>query len=113
MLISTNTGNSTLSGGAGDDTYLVYSLGDVVMDGVNQGNDILYTTVSYNLGENQVEAMSVADQMTTNAVNLIGNYVADHRRQLRRQRPERRHGRRRHAGRAVRQRHLRGGRRAG
>jgi Ca2+-binding RTX toxin-like protein len=43
---------------------------------VNEGNDILYTTVSYNLGENQVEAMSVADQMTTNAVNLIGNYVS-------------------------------------
>jgi Ca2+-binding RTX toxin-like protein len=76
VLISTNTGNSTLSGGAGNDTYLVYSLGDVVVDGVDQGNDILYTTVSYSLGENQVEAMSVADQITTGAINLIGNYVS-------------------------------------
>jgi Ca2+-binding RTX toxin-like protein len=76
VLISTNQGNSILAGGRGDDTYLVYSQGDVVIEAVNEGNDILYTTVSYSLGENQVEAMSVADQMTTGAINLIGNYVS-------------------------------------
>ena len=76
MLISTNQGNSVLIGGRGEDTYLVYAQGDVVVEGVNEGNDILYTTVSYSLGENQVEAMSVADQMTTTPINLIGNYVS-------------------------------------
>jgi Ca2+-binding RTX toxin-like protein len=76
VLISTNQGNSILAGGRGDDTYLVYAQGDVVIEAVNEGNDILYTTVSYSLGENQVEAMSVADQMTTNSINLIGNYVS-------------------------------------
>ena len=76
VLISTNTGNSTLSGGNGNDTYLVYSMGDLVIDGVDQGTDILYTTVSYNMGENQIEAISVAQQTTTDPINLIGNYVS-------------------------------------
>ena len=76
VLISTNQGNSILAGGRGDDTYLVYAQGDVVIEAVNEGQDILYTTVSYSLGETQVEAMSVAQQTSTNAINLIGNYVS-------------------------------------
>lgn len=65
-----------LIGGPGDDTYLVYSQGDSVVEQVDSGADILYTTISYNLGENQVEAMSVADQMTLGPINLTGNYVS-------------------------------------
>jgi len=40
VLISTNQGNSILAGGRGDDTYLVYAQGDVVIEAVNEGNDI-------------------------------------------------------------------------
>jgi len=76
VLISTNQGNSILAGGRGDDTYLVYAQGDRVVEVPNEGNDILYTTVSYSLGEAAVEAMSVAQQTTTNTINLIGNYVS-------------------------------------
>ena len=76
VLISTNRGNSILIGAPGNDTYLVYSQGDRVVESVNQGQDVVYTTVSYSLGENQVEAMSVAQQTTTDSINLTGNFIS-------------------------------------
>ena len=74
-LIAQTTG-AILVGEGGNDTYLVNSSSDQVIEQTGGGTDIVYTTVSYNLGVNEVEALSVANQMTTNAINLIGNYAS-------------------------------------
>ena len=44
------TGADTLVGGLGDDTYFVDSVGDVVTELTNEGIDLVYSEISYNLG---------------------------------------------------------------
>ena len=73
ILIAAQPG-ATLIGGRGDDTYLVHNLGDTVIENRGEGFDWVYTDVSYNLGENEVEVLSVALQRGTDAINLTGNY---------------------------------------
>jgi len=46
------TGADTMNGGAGDDIYVVDSSNDVVYEEVNSGNDVVISSVSYNLGDN-------------------------------------------------------------
>ena len=45
-------GDDDLSGGAGDDVYLVDSLADILTEGLNEGRDLVQSTVSYTLGAN-------------------------------------------------------------
>ena len=73
-ILIANTPGGALVGYGGNDTYLVHNLGDQVIEERGGGVDIVYTDVSYNLGENEVEALSVADQRGTASINLIGNY---------------------------------------
>jgi serralysin len=49
-------GADRMSGGAGDDIYIVDNPGDVVIEGVNQGYDTVYASISYALTDN-VEAL--------------------------------------------------------
>lgn len=47
------TGNDTLYGSVGNDTYVVdNTTGDVVIEGLNEGTDLVTTTVSYTLTDN-------------------------------------------------------------
>ncbi len=69
-------GADTLVGMLGDDTYLVDNTRDVVIEGVDGGSDIVYTTASYNLGDNSIEVLSTVNHSATDAINLIGNFVS-------------------------------------
>lgn len=45
-----------MTGGAGDDTYIVDDFGDVVIEGVNSGTDVVRTSLSsYDLTDNVEE----------------------------------------------------------
>lgn len=68
-------GSDTLAGLAGDDTYLVRGLGDRVVEANGEGRDTVFTTVSYNLGANEVEMLSTVVQAETTRIDLIGNYA--------------------------------------
>ena len=46
------TGADTMHGGEGDDVYYVDDVGDVIVEGLNQGNDWVHSTISYTLGAN-------------------------------------------------------------
>jgi hypothetical protein len=74
-ILIANMPGAALIGGAGNDTFLVNSAADQVIEQNGGGTDIVYTTTSYNLGANEVEALSTAQQTDTTAINLIGNYA--------------------------------------
>lgn len=76
-----NAAANVLTGGAGDDIYVV-GTGDTVVENVNQGHDMVQSSVSYTLGDN-VEMLLLtgmgAINGTGNTLNniLIGNSAAN------------------------------------
>ena len=75
-------GADSLTGGLGDDTYVVDNLGDSVTENLNEGTDLVQSSVSYTLGanlENLTLTGAGAITGTGNALNniLIGNGAAN------------------------------------
>ena len=73
-------GVDTLAGGAGDDYYIIDSLNDVIVEGLNGGNDsVLVNFNGYTLGtniENVILANGVASIVGGSTANyLIGNSI--------------------------------------
>lgn len=70
-------GNDSMSGGAGDDIYEVTEVGDRVTEAVGQGNDTVFSYVSYALSDNVENLRLVGSALngTGNALDnsLIGN----------------------------------------
>jgi Ca2+-binding RTX toxin-like protein len=71
-------GSDVMDGGAGNDIYVVDNLADVVLEGVNAGNDTVYSSVSYALDANIENLILTGDagiSATGNALNntLVGN----------------------------------------
>jgi VCBS repeat-containing protein len=65
----------TMSGGADDDTYIVYS-SDIIVEQFNEGFDIVYAVGSYVLAASaHVEVLIAADTLSTDERNLTGNDV--------------------------------------
>lgn len=62
-------GKDIMKGGNGDDVYYVDNLGDKVIENINEGNDTIKTSVSYELSEN-VETLEL---IGTGAINGRGN----------------------------------------
>jgi Ca2+-binding RTX toxin-like protein len=51
-VLTSNTGVDLLSGGAGDDTYVVNNTSDAVLENANEGTDTVQATVDYRLAAN-------------------------------------------------------------
>ena len=62
-------GADTLVGGLGNDTYMVDNIGDVVTENLNEGTDLVQSSVSYALTAN-VENLTLTG---TSAINGTGN----------------------------------------
>lgn len=69
-------GNDTMIGLGGNDTYLVRGPGDVVIEANSGGQDTVFTTVSYSMGESEVEILSTVTQIDTTPINLTGNFTS-------------------------------------
>jgi Ca2+-binding RTX toxin-like protein len=71
-------GDDSMAGGVGDDTYVVDSVGDILVESANSGSDLVQSAVSLTLGtnfENLTLTGSAAISGTGNALDnvLIGN----------------------------------------
>lgn len=62
-------GNDTLYGGFGNDTFVIDSVGDTVIEYLNEGNDTVEASISYTLGFG-VENLTLTG---TDAINGTGN----------------------------------------
>ncbi|ACB32907.1 Na-Ca exchanger/integrin-beta4 [Leptothrix cholodnii SP-6] len=60
------TGTDSLLGGAGDDTY-TYDSGDVIVEGLNEGNDTILSAVSLTLAVANVEGITLTGADNVNA----------------------------------------------
>jgi Ca2+-binding RTX toxin-like protein len=67
----------TLIGLYGNDTYGVFSQGDVVREVAGQGNDVVYASTSYQLrAGTEIEALAAVNGAATDAYTLTGNEIA-------------------------------------
>ena len=75
-ILTGNSGNNVLNGGGGadiltgglgDDIYYVDNSADVVVESSGQGNDIVYSSVSYSLGGRNVEQLILTGTANSNA----------------------------------------------
>lgn len=67
-------GHNTLVGGIGDDTYYVKGAGDVVVEGVDGGNDTVYASIDYTLTAN-VETLRMTGEGLTGTGNELDNRI--------------------------------------
>lgn len=51
-ILNGKEGDDTLIGGLGSDTYIVNDAGDQVIEGVNEGRDVILASVSYTMSDN-------------------------------------------------------------
>jgi trimeric autotransporter adhesin len=76
------SGSDIMIGGIGDDVYYVDTIGDVVVENLNEGTDTVYTAITYTVGinvENLILTGSLAINGTGNSLNnmLTGNSAAN------------------------------------
>jgi Ca2+-binding RTX toxin-like protein len=68
------TGDSTLIGGLGNDTYEIDSLGDIVVEAAGQGIDTVSSYISYTLSDN-FENLTLRGLTTTGVGNSLNNVL--------------------------------------
>jgi len=72
--IDGGTGADVMRGGQGNDVYVVDNSGDHALEAVGEGNDIVYTYISFALDTgSEIETLSVTDHSLTTPIALVGN----------------------------------------
>lgn len=81
-VLNGKAGSDTMRGGLGHDTYYVDRATDVIVESSNQGNDVVFSTVTYTLAAN-VEQLALTGDLaingTGNSLNntIVGNSAAN------------------------------------
>ncbi len=71
-----NQGADSLKGGLGDDRYYVDNVNDKVFELANEGNDSIYSSVSFSIEGQFVESLTLTGNDNTNAIgNALNNII--------------------------------------
>ncbi len=73
-IITSNTGRDTLTGGLGNDTYIVNNTADSVIENSGEGTDTVQASISFTLGSN-VENLVLTGSANIDGTGNIGNNV--------------------------------------
>jgi Ca2+-binding RTX toxin-like protein len=74
-IINGGAGADTMMGGKGDDEYYVDNVGDVVKERDYEGEDAVYTTVSYGLSTNVENIVLMGTVAITGTGNKLNNHL--------------------------------------
>jgi Ca2+-binding RTX toxin-like protein len=75
-ILDGETGNDTMSGGLGDDIYYIDSIGDIIQgEIITGGKDLVYSSISLNLGAFLEDLMLIGDGNITGAGNGLNNLL--------------------------------------
>ena len=69
------TGNDSLLGGLGDDNYIVDSIGDIVIENLDEGDDSISSTVTYTLSANVEDLHLIGTDSINGTGNELNNYL--------------------------------------
>lgn len=72
--LSGGSGDDVMEGGVGNDVYYVDSIGDIVVEGADQGTDTVYASIGYSLGAN-VENLRLQGGATLGRGNDLDNTI--------------------------------------
>ena len=68
-------GNDSMSGELGDDSYYVDSINDTITELTNEGNDTVYSLITYNLGENLENLTLIGNEPMNGTGNSLNNII--------------------------------------
>jgi len=68
-------GADTMAGGAGNDTYVVDHAGDVVVESLNEGTDIVQSSITYTLGPNVERLILIGAAAISGTGNALDNVI--------------------------------------
>jgi Ca2+-binding RTX toxin-like protein len=69
------TGDDDMEGGADNDSYIVDSAGDRVVELANEGIDLVYSSVTFSLADNVDYLLLTGDTNIGGTGNQLGNYI--------------------------------------
>jgi uncharacterized delta-60 repeat protein len=69
-------GLDIMAGGLGNDTYVVDNIGDLIVEGLNEGADLVNSSVSYTLGANVENLTLTGDYAITATGNTLANVLS-------------------------------------
>lgn len=68
-------GTNSMYGGLGNDSYFVDSIDNTITESANEGTDIVYSSITYTLGDN-LENLTLTGNSATNGIgNIINNII--------------------------------------
>jgi len=70
-----STGNDTMTGKLGDDTYYIDSLNDFIQENADEGNDTVFSTLSYTLSDNLENLVLIGDRDLSGTGNDQNNTI--------------------------------------
>ncbi|WP_428667709.1 beta strand repeat-containing protein [Reyranella sp.] len=73
-VLNGGTGADTMAGGAGDDTYYVNATSDSVIEAVDSGTDLVFSSVNYSLSGQHIENLTLTG---SGNINGTGNSLAN------------------------------------
>ncbi len=82
-IIDGGGGADTMIGGLGDDTFYIDQIGDLAIERANEGNDLVYASITYSLAGQYVERLTLTGNANSDATGnkfanvLIGNVGAN------------------------------------